>query len=385
MLSRFRRSRSDRKVAGVCGGLGAGLGIDPLVLRVVFVLLTVFGGAGILAYALAWLLLAEPEAAEAPAEALVRGRGDSSVVLPIVGVVVGIAAFGHTLGNGPTGFVVVLTLLALAAVVAVGGEGRRVPPPAAPRQPDAFGRTAGTAYATPGRATGFPAPPAPPTTPAAGPGWTPPPVPARQPRPRSAPLLVLTVTGAVLLAAAATVLALAAGEPVGSGWVLGLLLVGVGGGLAVASVWGRPGLLPGLGVVLAAALVLTTAVRDDVLRDTGSSVGSVRFHPLSAADVPARYEHAVGSTTVDLRDLPLTGGTQHVAVASGVGRVLVLLPRTAKVDVTAEVRLAGQIDLPGEVLGGTDHLREHLVLPGTSAGTLDLDLDLSIGHLEVRR
>ena len=42
------RSRSDRKVAGVCGGIATYLGIDPLILRIVVVVLTLFGGSGLL-------------------------------------------------------------------------------------------------------------------------------------------------------------------------------------------------------------------------------------------------------------------------------------------------------------------------------------------------
>ena len=44
--AQLRRSRSDRKVAGVAGGLGRHLNIDPTILRVLFVVLAFFGGAG---------------------------------------------------------------------------------------------------------------------------------------------------------------------------------------------------------------------------------------------------------------------------------------------------------------------------------------------------
>jgi len=45
--TRYRRSREDRMLAGVCGGLAHTLGIDPIVLRVAVVVLSFFGGAGI--------------------------------------------------------------------------------------------------------------------------------------------------------------------------------------------------------------------------------------------------------------------------------------------------------------------------------------------------
>ncbi len=56
---RLRRSVDDRKIAGVAGGLGRHLNIDPTVLRVLFVVLCLFGGAGFLLYGVAWLLVPE--------------------------------------------------------------------------------------------------------------------------------------------------------------------------------------------------------------------------------------------------------------------------------------------------------------------------------------
>jgi phage shock protein PspC (stress-responsive transcriptional regulator) len=55
----LRRSLSDRKIAGVAGGLGRYFNIDPLIFRVVLVTLAVFGGSGLLLYAIGWLLVPE--------------------------------------------------------------------------------------------------------------------------------------------------------------------------------------------------------------------------------------------------------------------------------------------------------------------------------------
>ena len=46
----FRRSVNDRVLTGVAGGIGERLGIDPVVVRLAFVLLTLAGGVGILCY-----------------------------------------------------------------------------------------------------------------------------------------------------------------------------------------------------------------------------------------------------------------------------------------------------------------------------------------------
>ncbi len=44
-LNTLRRSRTDRKLLGVAGGLGRYAGIDPLVFRILFVVLAIFGGS----------------------------------------------------------------------------------------------------------------------------------------------------------------------------------------------------------------------------------------------------------------------------------------------------------------------------------------------------
>jgi phage shock protein PspC (stress-responsive transcriptional regulator) len=58
-------SRSDRKIAGVCGGLGEWLDIDPVFLRVAFILLALVCGLGIVVYVVLWLFL--PRASATPA------------------------------------------------------------------------------------------------------------------------------------------------------------------------------------------------------------------------------------------------------------------------------------------------------------------------------
>jgi phage shock protein C len=56
----FRRSTSDRMVAGVCGGAAKHLGIDVALLRVLLVAATLFGfGAGAVVYLACWILVPE--------------------------------------------------------------------------------------------------------------------------------------------------------------------------------------------------------------------------------------------------------------------------------------------------------------------------------------
>jgi phage shock protein C len=61
---RFYRSRSDRKIAGVCGGLAGYFGIDPVIPRLVWIVFALAAGMGVLAYIICWLVV--PEESEAP-------------------------------------------------------------------------------------------------------------------------------------------------------------------------------------------------------------------------------------------------------------------------------------------------------------------------------
>lgn len=62
-VKRLYRSRTDKKIAGVAGGLAEYFSVDPTLVRVALVLLTIFGGGGLLAYLLMWIIVPlEPEA-----------------------------------------------------------------------------------------------------------------------------------------------------------------------------------------------------------------------------------------------------------------------------------------------------------------------------------
>ncbi len=59
-VSTLHLSATDKKVAGVCGGLGETFGIDPLLFRVAIVILSFICGAGVLLYLALWLLMPRP-------------------------------------------------------------------------------------------------------------------------------------------------------------------------------------------------------------------------------------------------------------------------------------------------------------------------------------
>lgn len=54
---RLYRSKSNKVIAGICGGLGEYFNIDPVIIRVIFAVFTVFGGSGILLYLILWIII----------------------------------------------------------------------------------------------------------------------------------------------------------------------------------------------------------------------------------------------------------------------------------------------------------------------------------------
>lgn len=70
----LRRSRQDRVLGGVCGGIGRYLDVDPVLLRVAAVALALSGGVGVLAYLIAWVVLPEADTEEPERTASPAGR-----------------------------------------------------------------------------------------------------------------------------------------------------------------------------------------------------------------------------------------------------------------------------------------------------------------------
>jgi len=62
----LQRSRTSKKIAGVCGGIAEWLGWDPTIVRIVYVLASIFSAAfpGILVYLVLWILI--PKAPREP-------------------------------------------------------------------------------------------------------------------------------------------------------------------------------------------------------------------------------------------------------------------------------------------------------------------------------
>ncbi|TCO43929.1 phage shock protein C (PspC) family protein [Kribbella antiqua] len=123
----WQRSRSDRMVAGVCGGIGRALNIDPVLIRVVMAVL-IISGPGVIFYIAAWVLMPDEGSQRSAAQGLLgdRVRPDHPWLWPIViGACVFVAIammssfdFGRVV-PGP------LIVLAVIWIVARHRKGRR--------------------------------------------------------------------------------------------------------------------------------------------------------------------------------------------------------------------------------------------------------------------
>src|SRR5581483_5848953 len=121
---RLERSHSDRMVAGVCGGLAKYFDIHPAFYRVGFVVLTLLGGAGILIYAAAALVLPDEGKEDSVATGILRNRRDRPwplIGLALVGVAIASLLARATLW--PHGDAWFLLLLAGGAILWVTRHG----------------------------------------------------------------------------------------------------------------------------------------------------------------------------------------------------------------------------------------------------------------------
>ncbi len=90
MNKRLYRSRADRMIGGVCGGLGEYLNLDPTLVRLMMVLLVFAHGIGIIAYIVAWIIMPERKGDEAevsPATTSSSSRFLPGLILVVVGAI----------------------------------------------------------------------------------------------------------------------------------------------------------------------------------------------------------------------------------------------------------------------------------------------------------
>jgi len=411
-LRNLRRSTDDRVIGGVCGGLGRHTGIDPIVFRIVLVTLAVFGGIGLLIYALAWLLVPEDNATRSEAHRLFGGGFVptlAAVVVGIVGIVV-LIDFADHWANGR------VPLLIIAAVVVVIVLSRRTN---AGRVPNAPGGPTGGFLGAPGTAAqptpattpfasapsgytgpvGYSPPPAynPPPAYSPPPGYTaplgppagfapsrpiyvaPPPRPPKPPRPPSI-LGPLALSVGVVVIGALFALDAAHSISISAQAVFAAALLTVGIALVIGTWIGRARALIAVGIVLTVALAITAAL-DVPLR---GGIGTHNDAPTTTTNIPAAYHLGIGEQNIDLSNLNLAGKNVHVTAGVGVGHLSVVVPPSVLVVVHSRVG-AGEIAVLDERTNGT-HLNRTVSIPATGTtkpGEIVLDLQVGAGQVEV--
>jgi phage shock protein PspC (stress-responsive transcriptional regulator) len=418
-LHTLRRSVTDRKVAGVAGGLGRHLNIDPTIIRVLFVVLCFFGGAGFLLYGAAWLFVPE----EGRSDAVINTSGTTrNAVLIGAAAIAALLLIGDTTGR--FGFPWPVAVIALVVFVMLMNRDRSKhtgPPtntgptttgPTTTGGPMDTGTTdtgptgtgnAGTGptgtgtsdtqelalqggsavseqttqYETYGPTTEYGEPPSPPWAPPAEQGYQPPP-----PRSDRGPLLFGVTLALIALALGLLGLYDVAGGHVVDAAYPALALTVIGVMLLVGAWFGRPGGLVALGIVATIALA-------------GASVAEPRFHgdrqveltPASAAQVKSDYYVPAGSIRLDMsnvRDVAALDG-RTIDMRANAGELVVVLPPGVDAHVDAEVAVAGAADIAGQTSDGTGlHMVRNLD-GGAAAPEVNLNLDLVVGHIEVRQ
>ncbi len=361
---RLERDPDDKVVAGVCAAFARYTDTDPVLWRVTVAVLTLFGGAGLVLYVLAWALVPRSDRESSFVERTLRGgdRGISAAGVVLV-VVAGVVLLG-ILSDGP----------GLGALLVVGGVAylvareRREPRPVSY---DGVSSVADVPY-----------------------GPVPPPLddpsyatwaegPQRRPRRPRSPLGALTVSAATLLSGVLLALRLSGVDSLTAPRILAVALLVVGGGLLVGAWVGRARWLIAVGLLLALALGASAAARSAGLQD---GLGERRWTP--AGD--ASYALGAGEAVLDLSDLP-RGSTAEVDAELGVGHLLVLVPRDVRVTGEAELGVGELLQVDDgrrRVLnpGDDTDVRERVLFPGEAGGPeVELDLAVGMGQIEVRR
>lgn len=371
--ARLRRSTTDRHLGGVAGGIGTYLGIDPVLVRIVFVLAVFAGGSGLLAYLIAWAVMPEDDGT-VPTSAVSAGRNPDAARVAGIGALVlaAMIAFG---GRWPgDGLLLPLALIAggawllLRPGTGVGGAAIRTGPASGVDDP-------GTG---PAATASTPSPPPPPHAPAPP---TPAPGPAAPVASRS-PTTRITVGLLALLAGLLGVAGAAGADISLRGGLLALLALTSVGLLVGAFTGGARALIVPAALLLAAIAVVSAL--DVPLR---GGVGERRYTPATVAEVDEAYRLGLGELTLDLRGLDpeeLEGTTLPIEVSVVAGEVLVLVPDDVVVDVGVSIT-AGEADILGRRANGTGvDVAERRPGTDSGAGTLVLDIRAGLGAVTVR-
>jgi phage shock protein PspC (stress-responsive transcriptional regulator) len=363
---RLLRSRDERILAGVAGGIARYLDLDPTLVRAGFVVAALFGGLGIAAYLLLAVLTPNDDGTGAPAE------GDRPspwlVVLAVLAVLILLPGpFWGPLGWGGGwwwGGSLWLLLLAGAGVwlYMTLHDRRRQPPTSEPAEGETAAPTTG---ATESRDR--------PSAPAS---------PRRDTGNRLLRVLAIAFLIFVALCVAGCVAGLSAwATATGHGEIVAGVVIAIGVALVGAALIGdarwRWLIVPALVLALPAGAVAAADVRFD------GGIGEREYRPTSASQVPGNgYTLGVGHLVVDLRRLPWHRD-QSLALSTdlGLGQTVVSVPSDVCVQAEATAS-AGDVFVRGQRSSGIDaEVVEDP--PDRRAPRLVLDSELDAGQIVV--
>jgi phage shock protein PspC (stress-responsive transcriptional regulator) len=439
----LRRSTSDVKLAGLCGGIARDWGVDPLLVRVGFVLLALSGGVGLILYLAGWLLLPTDGRDTALVEDLFgsatrRWPREVWIVIVSISCVAALTLFsGLTpFGIWPALIIAIIWYFGVYRAREADRDGGQAGPPAPPpiqAPPPAPFHYPGpptpfteAAEAWQRRIAEYQSSQSPPSAGGSGSSWPVPPagnfasVSAADLEQHQRAAFLATADPVGLYAEPTAVTRTGSVARPGRrlsarrlGWatllMLGLTLTGLGladylgavitptvyaaaallvVGLAlVLATWlGRArGLLP-VGVVLALA-VLGLSATGPGLRDIPPSMATSRVAYSTPAELPARGDHRdVGTLIVDLSGLPVRTDTAYAARVD-LGAVDVIVPPGTQV-VVRYAADGGSVTTFGRSIASGSDLRGVVTDPQPlrpDRPTLTLDLTVDLGTVQVRR
>lgn len=427
------RTRQERMLAGVCGGLARRTNVDPIVYRVAFGVLGCLG-VGVFLYGAAWVLLPRDDRDRSVLEGRLGRHVDGPVVLAIfvaVLVVPGLLA-PASLAPPTIALIVVLGIAALTAhqrgadlVGALRGAPSRLrfsrlapadaapptstqpdPRPSAPSEPHTGPQPASAPYGPPplGHQPPEYQPPAY-HPPAYGspypPPWTETATTLEYPTPyapspagenagerRGGPLLTLVTLGVALIVAG-VLTALAVTGPVRPKpeVILAAAVLTIGLGLLLGTWYGHGRPLVAAGLVASIALVATAAIsvppQGGLMLSEGFGVRTWQPH----VDVRQPYQLGAGEATLDLTGLR-EGRSYDYTAKVGMGELLVRVPADARVIVHVDVKL-GEVVIDDEPLESGPGIHTTRTLPATvtqgEAAAIELHLAARIGEVRVIR
>ena len=348
----LRRRTTDRVIGGVAGGLGDYFNVDPLLFRIGFAALIIFGGAGLVLYLIAWVLLPAEGQDASILEGILRRLGLTPLRIGGIVLIVGVLALVLSIIGGADlsfpAFGERPVALWAVVVIAVGIlliRRREVAPATTLAATDATPRRAPRVKATP--------------------------------RPRS-PLGWYVLSALLLSIGLLALVSQAASVEVQPGQFFGAALAAIGIGLVVGAWWGRARIL-----ILLALLLLPIAITASfVTAPLEGGVADVRFAPVNNAELRTEYRLIGGRLVLDLTDLTVSAwGPVHIAASVAVGQLVVILPRGASVQLQSHVGAGDAIIFDSRDTGTS--LEHRYVRTQPYGPTYVLDLQSGIGEVLV--